>query len=200
MLDLVLSLPFASASAVPTDPVDPRQEDEALMRRTSGGDHAAFAELVRRHEQWARTFVGRIVRDADEAEDIAQEAFLKVWINASKWQPRGSFRAWLATMLSRQSIDHLRKKRPGSLHEDFDPPDLSPSVRDRLERESESRRMAALIEMLPARQRLAIMLFYYEDLSMRQGAEAMELTEKAFESLLQRARTQLRQLSKEASP
>ncbi|MBI1289870.1 sigma-70 family RNA polymerase sigma factor [bacterium] len=172
-------------------------DEASLMKRVGGGDQQAFAILVREHEHWARTFATRILRDADEAEDIAQEVFLKLWVNAPKWQPRGSLRGYLATMLSRQCIDFLRKKRPGMLRDDYDPPDLSPSIRLRLERESEDRRMALLIEQLPPRQRLSIALFYDEELSLREAGEAMELTEKGFESLLQRARTQLRKLWKE---
>lgn len=166
--------------------------DATLMGRVGDGDGDAFAELVMRHEQWARTLSGRILGDFDEAEDITQEVFLKLWVGARSWQSKATLRAWLATLLTRQCLDHLRRKRPTSLEEDAEPLDLSPSVRERLEQESTSKRVAHLICQLPPRQRTALTLFYEEELSVRQGAEAMELSEKAFESLLQRARTQLK--------
>lgn len=171
--------------------------DEALVERAGKGEHEAFAELVRRHERWARTFCGRMLRDTDDAEDVAQEAFLRLWQNAPRWKAQASFRAWFATVLTRLCIDLLRRKKPEALAEEFDPPDLSPSVRERLEREGAAARMATLIGMLPGRQRLAIVLFYHEELSQREAAEAMGLGEKAFESLLHRARTRLRELSRE---
>lgn len=166
--------------------------DATLMERVGRGDSDAFAELVARHEQWARTLSGRILGDFQEAEDVTQEVFLKLWVGAAKWQPRASLKAWLATLLTRQSLDFLRKKRPQTLDDQLEIPCLTPGVREQLERESNSKRLAYLINQLPPRQRTALMLFYNEELSQREGAAAMEMNEKAFESLLQRGRAQLK--------
>ncbi|MCC6545840.1 sigma-70 family RNA polymerase sigma factor [Candidatus Sumerlaeota bacterium] len=168
--------------------------DAALMKLAGGGDENAFCELVQRHEQWARTFAGRILRDFTEAEDVVQEAFLRAWIHAPRWQPIASFRQWLRTVLSRACIDNIRKKRPEPVAE---LPEIEARGADAFAHaatEEEHRILASLIDELPERQRLALMLTYTEELTMRESAEVMEISAKAFESLLIRARAQLRGL------
>lgn len=168
--------------------------DAELMKLTGGGNEDAFRELVLRHEQWARTFAGRILRDFTEAEDVVQEAFLRAWSNAPRWQPIASFRQWLRTVLTRACIDNIRKKRPTPVAE---LPEVEARDADAFAHaagEEEQRILAALIDELPERQRLSLMLTYTEELTMRESAEVMQISPKAFESLLIRARAQLRTL------
>jgi RNA polymerase sigma-70 factor (ECF subfamily) len=162
------------------------------MEKVAFGDHGAFAELVRRHERWARTFAGRAIGDFQEAEDLAQEAFLRAWRSAPTWEARGSFRGWLTVTLSRLCIDHQRRSRP----EPMDPlPErgaAAPGPLERLVGEEEERLLAEFIRDLPSAQRLAILLVYGEGRKTREAAEAMGMKLKAFESLLGRAREALR--------
>jgi RNA polymerase sigma-70 factor (ECF subfamily) len=167
--------------------------------RAGRGDHDAFGEVVRRHELWARTFAARILRDPVGAEDMAQEAFIRLWTSAPRWEGSGSARGWLATTLSRLCIDQLRKQRPHELLQDDVHECPTPDARKRAEHRETHLRLAELISLLPVRQRLALTLFYDEEQSIREAATTMDLTPKAFESLLIRARRSLQQLW-EASP
>ncbi|MEO8377648.1 MAG: sigma-70 family RNA polymerase sigma factor [Candidatus Sumerlaeota bacterium] len=192
------------AIALSTATVEPQNittlNDAALMKLTGGGDEDAFRELVHRHEQWARTFAGRILRDFTEAEDVVQEAFLRAWSNAPRWQPIASFRSWLRTVVTRACIDNMRKKRPEPVAE---LPEVEARGADAFihaATEEEHRILGSLIEELPERQRLALMLTYTEELTMRESAEVMEISPKAFESLLIRARVQLRGLWRKRFP
>jgi RNA polymerase sigma-70 factor (ECF subfamily) len=171
--------------------------DEALMARVAHGDEEAFAALVTRYERWARTVAGRALKNFDEADDLVQDAFLKVWVNGPQWQPRGTFKNYLLVILTRQCLDFLRRKRPIIMEE---PPEMiehRPSPREVASRRETSERLASRIDNLPERQRLAIMLVYGEDMSQKEAARAMEISPKAFESLLIRARAGLKQMLEE---
>ena len=169
------------------------------MEMVARGDHDAFAALFHRHERGARTFVFRTVRDQDLAEDIVQEVFTKIWIEAPRWQTRGSFRSFLTTMLSRRCLDHFRKSetkaKKSELQEDL--PARGENAMELAARKEELHFMTAAIEGLPDRQRMALLMVHSEDLSVREAAKAMNVGEKALESLLSRAREKLRGLFRE---
>lgn len=169
------------------------RSDAALLARIADGDHDAFAAVVREHERWARTLALRMLGDLDEAEDAVQDAFLNLWTGAGRMRWRGSTRTLVAVLVTRRSLDRLRKRGRTRTDEDLDaypaPPAPSP-----LFDEEETERLRAAIAELPERQRAAILLFHGEELSLKEGAEAMELTPKAFESLLIRARRSLKRM------
>lgn len=170
-------------------------DDAALILRIGGGDQEAFAELLTRHESWARTYAWRVVGNVDEAEDIVQEAFLEVWTKSATWKKIRNFRGFFAVLLSRRCIDFLRKKRPIALEEVPDmPADDRAAVVDKIEGEQRAGILQRGLQSLPARQRMAILLFHTEEMSLAEGAEAMNITPKAFESLLIRARVTLRRV------
>ncbi|MDX1971613.1 MAG: sigma-70 family RNA polymerase sigma factor [Candidatus Sumerlaeia bacterium] len=164
-----------------------------LMARVGRGDADAFEILLLEHEQWARTFAFRILGNLDEAEDVAQEVFLKLWTHASRWKPERPLRSWLATLLSNQAMNVLRKKRPDQWDDTREVPDDSPGLVERLHQSQTRDLMSRWIAELPARQRMVLMLFYQEEQSMKEIAGALELTEKAVESLLSRGRQTLKQ-------
>lgn len=168
--------------------------DEALMARVARGDEEAFAALVARYERWARTVAGRALKNFDEADDLVQDAFLKVWVNGPQWQPRGTFKNYLLVILTRQCLDFLRRKRPIAMEEPPEKIEHRPSPREEASRRETSERLTCRIDNLPERQRLAIMLVYSEDMSQKEAARAMEISPKAFESLLIRARAGLKQM------
>ena len=187
------ALDWPMAASVPV--VRPEEEsDGGLLARVQRGDHDAFAALLARHEAWARTYALRVVGRQEDAEDLVQEAFLELWRRALSFTARDSIRPLLAVLISRRGIDLLRRKRPASLDETVaEPVDHSADrMLERMTQEDRAKLMEAAIQKLPVRQRMAILLFHREELSLAQGAEALQMTPKAFESLLIRARAALK--------
>lgn len=141
------------------------------------------------------TLAHRIVFDREQAHEIAQEAFLRVWKHADKWDPYGSatFLTWLRRVVINLSISCRRRVReqvsldaieelPSGLADGFD--DIATADRKRIVREA--------LSALPERQRAAVALYYFEDLPQMQAAEVMQMTSRAFDSLIVRARTNLK--------
>jgi RNA polymerase sigma-70 factor (ECF subfamily) len=166
--------------------------DEELMSAVADGDPEAFGELVlrRRGFVWAVAF--RFTGDPVEAEDIVQETFLKVWEAGPRYRAIARFSTYLHRIATRICIDRGRKKRPVSLRELPDPVDRSPGPAERLERKEADLRVRRALDALPPRQRIAVILKYYEDLSYADIADAMDVSHKAVERLLARAGKALR--------
>lgn len=173
--------------------------DEDLMIRIGSGDRVAFGDLVRRHLDRAVAVAQRVTGSRGDAEEIAQEAFLRVWTKAPQWRAadgdfRGArFTTWLYRVLVNLSIDRKRRPAMAPLDDANDPPDPADSAQQSLERAQLSSRVAAAVAELPERQRAALTLCFYEGLSNREAAEVLSLTPGAVESLLVRARRTLRE-------
>lgn len=168
--------------------------DSALMQRVAAGDHRAYAILVDRHLRHAVNMAWRVLFDRADAEEVAQEAFLRVWQHAHRWQPDGgaSFRTWLNRVVVNLCID--RKRRPGMAALDEQPEPVDPQATPfeaRLASET-GHHVAAALARLPERQRAAIALCYWEGESNIAAAEALGISVGALESLLIRAKRSLR--------
>jgi len=168
------------------------RSDEELMLAAAQGDLDAFEQIVLRHQQTAWAVANRFLNDPAEAEDVAQDAFLKILAAAPRYRPFAAFRTFLIRVVSRLCMDRARKMRP--VYTDAPPelpaPDPSaPQTVIRTERDIAIRRA---LDTLPPAQRMAAVLRYYEDLDYRAIADAMDITEKAVERLLARARTALK--------
>lgn len=199
MLSNLLSIATIALPLSTPVPAAPSAEasDEDLMAQVAKGGHDAFAILVGRHERWARTFAGRALGDFIEAEDVVQDAFLKVWQTAPSWRPSAPFRHWFSVILSRRCIDYQRRKRPEPVAEIPERPDHSPGVVDRIEDAERIALAGQLVAQLPDRARMAILLVYGEGRKTAEAAEAMDMHLKAFESLLLRARRDLHRMWQE---
>jgi RNA polymerase sigma factor (sigma-70 family) len=173
-----------------TPPVD---GDDALMARVAERDPAAFRVLVDAHAVRAHRIGWRMLGDANEAEDVAQETMLRLWEHAGKWQAGGpGVAAWTTRVASNLCLDRLRKRRFSSDEEVPDRADEAPLAdAEMAEGQMRAQTMAA-VHTLPDRQRAAIILTYFEECSNMAAAEALEMNIKAFESLLLRARAALR--------
>ncbi len=161
--------------------------DAELMRAVGGGDLDAFNEIVRRHQQTAWRIAYRFLGDSAEAEDVAQEAFLRILAAAPRYKPTAAFSTYLYRVVARLCIDHAGKKRPiltDTLPEMIDP---SPDPETVLIREERDVLIRKVLDALPARQRMVVILKYYEGLSYAEIARAMGTTVKAVERLLGRA-------------
>ena len=177
--------------------------DEDLMMRIGNGDRVAFGELVRRHLNKAVAVAQRVTGSRGDAEEIAQEAFLRVWTKAATWRtPEGRsaegevrgarFTTWLYRVVVNLGIDRKRRPAMSALEAAGDPVDPAESALHTMEKAQLSGRVAAAVAALPERQRAALALCFYEGLSNREAADILALTPGAVESLLVRARRSLR--------
>jgi RNA polymerase sigma-70 factor (ECF subfamily) len=166
--------------------------DEALMARVAGGDEQAFRALARRHVPRAIALARRILGNSADAEDVAQDAMLRVWTNAPRWQPLASFRTWLTRIVVNLCLDRKRRVPFSALEAAGDIVDPAPDAAAQHETSDTGRLVDSAIAALPARQRAAIVLTYREGLSNAQTAEVLDTTVKAVETLLVRAKQSLR--------
>jgi RNA polymerase sigma-70 factor (ECF subfamily) len=168
--------------------------DADLLARAARGDARAASELVRRRLPRLVGLARRLLNDAAEAEDVAQEAFMRLWDRASRWRSEGArVETWLWTVATRLCLDRLRRRRPVADPEALDA--LADPGADPLEgllAAERAERVARALMGLPDRQRVAIVLRHQEGLSQAEAARLMEIREEALESLLARARRTLR--------
>jgi len=186
--------PLARRAMTPDERLRASDEDRALMARVAGQDRAAYAELLQRHLRGAVTTAYRILLNSHDAEEVAQDAFLRVWQHAPRWQVDGAagFRTWLTRIVVNLCID--RKRRPGmaALDDQPEPEDETPGPYEiRLAGETEHR-IAAALAKLPERQRAALQLCFWESESNIDAAATLGISVGALESLLVRAKRTLR--------
>lgn len=168
----------------------PRLDDDGLMARVAAGDLAAFGLLVEAHQDWAWRVAYRYLHNDADSKDAVQDAFLKVFRAAGRYRASGTFAAYLARVLANHCLDMKRGRRPlAQLHEEGLPAAMAV---DPLELGEHSRRIEAALGTLPGRQRMAVILRYFEDMSYAQTGEAMEASTKAVERLLSKALKTLR--------
>ena len=167
--------------------------DEALMVRVTKGDQAAFRALARRHLPAMAGLARRILGNAAEAEDVVQEAMLRVWTHAPRWQPLAAFRTWLTRIVVNLCLDRKRRTPMLELEAAGEIADPAPGAGEKAEADERDRLLADAIEGLPARQRTAIVLTYREGLTNAQVAEILGTSVSAVETLLIRGKQNLRQ-------
>jgi RNA polymerase sigma factor (sigma-70 family) len=170
------------------------ESDDALMARVAARDGDALRLLAERHAQIGWRIAYRMLADASEAEDVAQEAMLRLWQHADRWQAGGpGVAAWLTRVATNACLDRIRRRR--FVGEDAVPEraDESPLADAQIEEDDVRNAVTACIEALPDRQRAAVVLTYYEEQQNRAAADILAMQLKAFESLLFRARASLRE-------
>ncbi|OYX08500.1 MAG: hypothetical protein B7Z08_09365 [Sphingomonadales bacterium 32-68-7] len=157
-------------------------DDDSLMARVAARDAAAFGVLAERHGALPYRVAWRMIGDAAEAEDIAQEAVLRLWDRASQWRPGGSgVAAWLTRVAMNLALDRLRRRRFASDEAVPERADDAPLADAAIEAAQTERAVRAGIAALPERQRAAIVLTYYEDVPNKTAAEMLDMNLKAFE-------------------
>lgn len=166
--------------------------DEALMARVARGDERAFRTLAGRHVPVMLGVARRILGNTADAEDVAQEAMLRVWTFAPRWQPLAQFRTWLTRVVVNLCLDRKRRAPWVALEAagEIADPTLGPS--DKAESDERERLVQAAIGELPDRQRAAIMLTYGDGMSNAQVAEILDTSVSAVETLLVRGKQNLR--------
>lgn len=166
--------------------------DESLLQATGRGDFQAFEEIVRRHHSWAWRVACRYLNNDEDATDVVQEAFLRMLAASNNYQPRAAFRTYFYRIISRLCFDQSRKKHYTNNNDLADVSDPKPSTSDIISEKENKLAIRTAIDALPDKQRMTIVLRYYEELSYQEIAVILDLTPKAVERLLSRGRTQLR--------
>jgi len=171
------------------------RDDAALLKRASGGDREASAALVRRLMPAGHALAWRMTGITAVAEDIVQEAFIRLWQTAMRWEPRASVRTFFTRIVINLCYDHHRANFPDQPVEDTaagETADDAPGVLEEMAaRESRSEVRAALYRIAP-RYRAVLVMWAYSEMNVRDIAAAMDLSQNAVHQLLFRARAALR--------
>jgi len=172
------------------------EEEKVWIQQALAGDQEAFACLVKAYQTAVYNLAYRMLGNAAEAEDTAQETFLKAYTRLKTYDSERKFSSWLLSIASHHCIDRLRQRR-FALSLDELPPWRWLAGSSRPEevviRSQERDEVHQLLDQLPPHYRAAVVLHYWYDLSYQEIAEAMETTESAVKSTLYRARRMLAQ-------
>ncbi len=176
-------------------------EDVAWMLAVKEGDEEAFEALVRKHEGRIVGTVAKMLGGEKDAEDVAQQVFLRVWQSAPRYQPGAKFTTWLLTITRNLVFNELRRRRRARLvdlesgeHGAPEFPDTHTATPARAALGAELERVvAAAIAALPESQRLAVILRRYDEMSYEEIAAVLETSVPSVKSLLFRARTDLKE-------
>ncbi len=172
--------------------MEPYDPDRLLIQRVAQKNLLAFRELVGKHLHRCVKVAERMVGNRQDAEEIVQEVCLKIWNEAERWQPKAKFSTWLYRVLLNACIDHTRKIVPFAAVELETIADESPAVDDMLISGQSARRVRQALQRLPERQRAAVVLSYYEEMSNQEAADTLGMTLGAFQQLLFRAKQHLK--------
>lgn len=167
--------------------------DEDILPALMAGDTQAFGVLVDRHMTKIHALASYMLKDPVLAEDVTQAAFLKTWQALPDWTPgQAKLITWIRRVATHQCLDVLKKKGPSYT-------DLLPDVADdrgqgfeAVDAKDQQRLVAKALARIPDRQRLALTLSYYQNVSQIEGADIMGISVAAYESLLVRARKAMR--------
>jgi RNA polymerase sigma-70 factor (ECF subfamily) len=182
-------------------------DDEALIEQFKKGDLSAFDELMSKYSRKVRYLAYRMTNNYEDAEDITQEVFVRVFKALPTWKPKASFYTWLRTIALNLCIDYHRTRirrqtQPLESKDGFVmniPADSSNDPLRRTEADELRRRILLATEKLSPRQRKAFMLVSYGGLSLKEAAEIMGCAVGTIKAHLNRATTKMRNLLKDLS-
>jgi len=177
-------------------------DDIALMARTKRGDMDAFAVLVERHQHSVVGTVAKMLGNANDAEDVAQQVFVRVWKSAERYEPTAKFTTWLMTItrnLVFNEMRRLQRSRMVSMEtREEDPPMQFPDDSARAPGEvllgvELEQAIDDAIASLPEMQRMALVLRRYEEMPYEEIAKVLDTSVAATKSIIFRARNELRE-------
>ena len=188
--------------------MDDRQADLRLVRRCKRGDEAAFAELLARYRQPIYGLCLRMVRDREQARDLAQEVFIKVFSLLDRYDEQYAFASWLFRIASNHCIDYLRRNRlrfisldgltgPDGEAREMPVPDRAPLPDRQLAGREAIAKVEEIIDELPPHYRLMIQLRHGEDMSYEQIAQVLDMPLGTVKARIHRARALIQSLLRE---
>jgi RNA polymerase sigma-70 factor, ECF subfamily len=191
----------ASPTVVPADADDLNDRSVALMALIRSGDHAAFTELVKLHQNAIIGTAYRMLGSSEDAQDLAQQVFVRIWKSAPRYEASAKFTTWMFTILRNLAFNEYRRRgRHPAQSLDAGEADFGQQIEDHqtvsadvaLGQKELEAAVDAAIQALPEKQRLAVSLRRFEDLPYEEIAVILEMTVSAVKSLLFRARNDLR--------
>ena len=185
--------------------IDYFDEDIRLMLRFQDGEESCFEQLVERHKNRVFNLAYRFLGNYEEAEDLAQEIFMKIYHAKKTYRPKAKFTTWLYAICKNTCLKKLCKKRPKivSLQERIELQEDSvthqiadshiPSPSASTLNNEQTLVVKEAIDSLPANQKMAVILYRYDQLSYEEVAKVMGFSVKAVKSLLHRAKINLKE-------
>lgn len=175
----------AMATASPTD-------SDILALLQSGALERAFALLLERYEGKVYRLCCAILRDRTQAQDVAQESWVRVWKALSRYDRRASFSTWIYTITRNRCLSAIERRRElTSLSAEEFEGEASTLEAEQPDPEDSSTLLRELVDLLPERHRRTLVLFYYEDRSVSEVAEMLAMPEGTVKTILYRARAAL---------
>jgi RNA polymerase sigma-70 factor, ECF subfamily len=171
------------------------ETDEELMKAVARKDRSALHELMRRHEARVRRLACRFTGSDDAAAELVQDVFFKIYTAAASYSPQARFTTWLYRITANHCLNYIRCSRTNPLQQLADPlEDTGPKAAaatsgtqlSALEKNEQALRVRQAVDSLPERQRLAILLLRFEDMSYREAADALSCSVSALEALAHR--------------
>jgi RNA polymerase sigma-70 factor (ECF subfamily) len=168
---------------------NPAPDDATLVRRAQAGEEAAFRVLVARHKDRSYALALRLTGSAPDAEEVAQDAFVRAWRALPSFRFEAAFGTWLHRIVARLALDRRERLRTRSRFEaqDGDTPDVAAPPKD------EGGTLEWLLDTLTERARAAVVLYYYEDRSVAEVAHILGAPENTVKTLLARARDTMKE-------
>jgi len=168
-------------------------DDALLIVRVGEGDIEAYRELVWRHAERLHHFALRLLRNSADAEDVVQETFLRLWLHATEYTPTARVATWLHRIAHNLALDRLRKLRHfEELDDASEHMQIADPQPDILEVRRDAEGLHRALDALPVRQAAAMVLVHINGLSGKEASEVLDVSEGALESLLARARRNLK--------
>jgi RNA polymerase sigma-70 factor (ECF subfamily) len=177
--------------------------EQLWLARARQGDDQAFSQLVETYQRPVFNVCYRMLGDAAEAEDAAQESFIRAYTRLDSYDPKRKFSSWMLSIASHYCIDRLRRRRFSLVSWDDLPPwrwlpDADPQPEEAALRNEEQRQIQELLNQLPPDYRAAVILRYWHELSYEEIAEALDSTLSAIKSRLFRARQMMAEAAAKA--
>ena len=172
----------------------PEKDDNELLSLIQNGSSQAFSTLVERHTQRFYRLAYRYLQSREAAEDVVQDAFIKLWQNPALWQPEknSKFTTWFYRIVVNLCLDSRKRKTLAPLDDGMQLIDEREPMDQTIIRVQEQKMLEKEIAALPERQRVALNLCFDEGLTNQEAAEIMGVNLKALQSLIMRAKTTLK--------
>ncbi len=181
-----------------SDPSSVSTEIDALIQRCLGGDQTAWEDIVRQHRRKVFNIAYKFTGRHDEAEDLTQDVFLKIFKSLHTFDRRANFQTWLVSVSRNLCIDHYRsvRKERETIDRDVDPGDLTPASTTAspfaaLEQRDRVELLKKAMDQLPPTLRSAVLLRDIQELSYQEIADRLHLPEGTVKSRINRGRTEL---------